>query len=142
MPQIQPHFGLCICRLVWMCVHFHSLSTRIVCWFPQITLAVAQQFSPRSITGIDIDHKLIRIANKNLFRCRESMQLLYYSIFYCVSLIYCRQQIPAVTPDGRPFPSSFISSFPLLSAKIRSRGPRATTSPQPFPNNVSFSQVC
>ena len=56
-----------------------------------------------------------------------------------------RQQIPAVTPDGRAFPSSFTSMAPfsLLSSKIRSSraASRVTSTPQPFPNNISFSQV-
>ncbi|CAI8029468.1 Probable RNA methyltransferase Y17G7B.18 [Geodia barretti] len=94
----------------------------IGCNTGQITLAIARHFNPQSIVGIDIDHKLVRIANKNLFR----------------------QQIPAVTPDGRAFPSSFTSMAPfsLLSSKIRSSraASRVTSTPQPFPNNISFSQ--
>lgn len=53
----------------------------------QITLAIARCFSPRSIKGIDIDTKLIRIAWKNLQK----------------------HTIPT-TADGRPFPISFVMS--------------------------------
>ena len=57
------------CTYVHLYIHmFHTSSILTSFLFFQITLAIAQQFSPRRIVGVDIDHRLVRIANKNLFR--------------------------------------------------------------------------
>lgn len=86
----------------------------------QVTLAVAREFVPAKITGIDIDSKLVRTAWKNLQRNR----------------------LPVSTPDGRPFPKSF-SMFrgpvgPFLTSSTS--GCKAANE-QGFPHNVEFIEV-
>jgi 7SK snRNA methylphosphate capping enzyme len=76
-----------------------------------VTIAVAKGFSPRAITGVDIDAKLIRMAWKNLHR----------------------QFVPMVTPSGRPFPVSF-----KMTHMVPVGGDKPS---ELFPNNVTFKQV-
>ena len=86
----------------------------------QVTLAIAHEFAPTKITGIDIDGKLVRIAWKNLHR----------------------SHLPTKTPDGRPFPKSFAffrgPVGPLLSSSASSN---EATNEQGFPHNVEFMEV-
>ena len=86
----------------------------------QVTLAIAHEFAPAKITGIDIDNKLVRIAWKNLQRSRP----------------------PTKTPDGRPFPKSF-SFFrgpmgPLLTCSTSSN---EAAIEHRYPHNVEFIEV-
>lgn len=87
----------------------------IGCNTGQITITIAQQLSPRKITGIDIDTKLIRIAWKNLHR----------------------HFVPMATPSGQPFPMSLLMSrLPINFFKKEEK-----SGENRFPNNVEFIQV-
>ena len=78
----------------------------------QMTIAIARQFGPRKIVGIDIDSKLVCIASKNLHR----------------------HFVPTAMPDGRPFPLSLLMSCgPVNWMKKGDAGG--------FPGNVQFKQV-
>lgn len=77
----------------------------------QMTIAIARQFGPRKIVGIDIDSKLVCIASKNLHR----------------------HFVPTAMPDGRPFPLSLLMSCgPVNWMKKGDVGG--------FPGNVQFKQ--
>ncbi|XP_064382300.1 probable RNA methyltransferase Y17G7B.18 isoform X1 [Halichondria panicea] len=102
----------------------------IGCNTGQITIKIAQIFKPRKIVGIDIDHKLVQMAWKNLQRDR----------------------IPTVAPDGRPFPLSLLLArgppafLPLLSkpesscTQSSAINKAAEDVSNKFPNNVEFKQ--
>lgn len=76
-----------------------------------LTLAIAREYSPKSITGVDIDGKLVRIAWKNLHRGSVSM----------------------VTPSGQAFPKSLtMRCLPGL---------RNTSTSTNYTGNVEFKQV-
>ena len=85
----------------------------------QVTLAVAREFAPARITGIDIDSKLVRIAWKNLQRSHP----------------------PAKAPDGRPFPQSFSSFRGPMGLLLSSSSSVEAASENGFPHNVEFIEV-
>ena len=106
---------------------FHSSSLHLSSLPPspliQVTLAIAQWFNPSKIVGVDIDPKLVRIANKNLFRLARAIPSLL-----CVSLCSPPHLISLLHPPGIMFlwwlqmdgPSPPRSSPGLLSPSLQS----------------------
>ena len=88
----------------------------IGCNAGHVTIAIAKDFSPRCITGIDIDGNLIRNARKNVLR-----------------------SLPLPKVDGKTvkFPLSIILSHGPL-ATLPSQD---SSSSGGFPNNINFEQV-
>ncbi|CDW52738.1 7SK snRNA methylphosphate capping enzyme [Trichuris trichiura] len=81
-----------------------------------LTIAIAQEFSPRHIVGIDIDPYLVYLARKNL-RMR-----LHYAELERLKL---------------KFPPSFVEEYgPIVAPPIPARPDQDA----PFPNNLSFKQ--
>ena len=99
----------------------------IGCNIGHITLSVGRDFSPRSVTGIDIDRKLISIARKN--------------IKYYVNCV----QSPASTEDGTNNKDTdanfFPMSMPIMYGPIDIPGFSKEKSHKGFPYNVTFVQV-
>ena len=81
-----------------------------------LTSTIARSFAPTKITGIEIDKKLVRMAWKNLHR----------------------QTVPAVAPDGRPFPKSFVVSCGPLVPHCDDGLASSSTG---YPNNVDYIEV-
>lgn len=85
-----------------------------------LTVAIAKNFAPCRITGIEIDSKLVRVAWKNLHR--------YF--------------LPAVAPDGRPFPKSLVMSCgPLVPHSSNEVAASSGRDSREFPHNVEFVEV-
>ena len=82
-----------------------------------LTTTIARNFAPAKITGVEIDKKLVRMAWKNLHR----------------------QTVPAVAPDGRPFPKSLVMSCGSLVPHHCDDG--SATSSTGYPNNVDYIEV-
>ena len=87
----------------------------IGCNTGQVTIAIAKNYHPKCITGIDIDGSLIRTARKNVLRV-----------------------LPSPTLDGKAvrFPLAIIMTYgPLASL------PSKDSSQGNFPENIKFEQV-
>lgn len=82
----------------------------------QVTMGIAKAYSPNSITGVDIDSKLVRLAQKNL------QQIL----------------VPSKMPDGRSVPKSILMSFGPVEWLLKEGGARNEGK---YPENVNFIQV-
>ena len=89
----------------------------------QITIVAARDFSPRSITGIDIDGHLITVAQKNILRA-----------------------LPAPKIEGKPikFPLSIVQIYGPLAALPggSDEAMSSSESEEGFPHNIHFYQVC
>ena len=81
----------------------------------QVTIEIGRVFCPQTITGIDIDTKLVRIASKNLHRLLA----------------------PSKLPDGRSIPLSVRMSFGPVGWVESSRKSVGGE----FPHNIKFIQV-
>ena len=78
-----------------------------------VTLAIAKDFSPRRITGIDIDGNLVGVARKNT-----------------------RYFISEHLADVKNYPRNMPSTYGPICAPILSRADRPG-----FPDNINFQQV-
>ena len=94
----------------------------IGCNIGHITLSIARDFGARSVTGIDIDKKLIAIARKN--------------IKHYVNCVQSPENADKGANDANYFPSSMLINYGPVEipgfTKNRSKG---------FPYNVPFVQV-
>lgn len=103
----------------------------IGCNIGHITLSVARDFGARTVTGIDIDPKLIAIARKNIKHYVKTVE---------------NSPRPDGTPDSKSatcYKSSsefFPISLPILYGPIDIPGFHDTHKGRGFPNNVTFKQ--
>ena len=104
----------------------HRLKTLNKSWFEgkdvldigcnagHLTLAIAKDFQPRKIVGMDIDAKLLHAARLNI-----------------------RHYLSSEMTDVNKYPVSMLMNYGPIAA------PGVSTEEQPrFPNNVKFMQVC
>jgi len=86
------------------------------CGAGDITLSVARDFGPRSVTGIDIDGSIIAAAKKNK-----------------------QHYISSILPEASYFPMSFKMHLgPLAAPRIRQLEPSSDVQECAFPWNISF----
>lgn len=101
----------------------------IGCNIGHITLSVARDFRARSITGIDIDQKLISIARKNIKH-------------YVKTVESPRPDEAQVARISETKSSEFFPiSMPILYGAIDIPGFHDKPKGRGFPNNVTFKQV-
>ena len=86
----------------------------IGCNVGHVTLAVARDWHPRRIVGVDIDGKLIQVARRNI-----------------------RYYLSSLVADANAFPIS----MPLTYGPIAAPPVRGTNAAQGFPHNIVFVEV-
>ena len=100
----------------------------IGCNIGHITLSVGRDFSPRSVTGIDIDRNLIKIARKNIKH-----------------YVNCVQSPASTTEDATCSKETDVNFFPMSMpinyGPIDVPGFTKDKSHKGFPYNVTFVQV-
>lgn len=101
----------------------------IGCNIGHITLSVARDFRARSITGIDIDQKLISIARKNIKHYVKTVESPRPDEAQVVRI--------SETKSSEFFPIS----MPILYGAIDIPGFHDKPKGRGFPNNVTFKQV-
>lgn len=102
----------------------------IGCNIGHITLSIARDFEAKSVIGIDIDNKLIKIARKNVRHYVKS------------------SETPPYTDDGTQTDNNtekssefFPISMPILYGPIKIPGFSKESTSRQFPNNVTFKYV-
>lgn len=99
-----------------------------------VTIAVAQNFGPKSVIGIDIDSDLIREARLNVRKAIAKDP----GVRFPLSLTTCRPPlVPTAATASIPF-----ASLTCSPSSPSSQSPTATSSEEPvpaFPNNIFFA---